>query len=122
MASRHEYELFYQTDMMFRNKLNYPPFAFMSSITILCEKADQAFIIADKIHDKLKLVKDFELLGPALPYMYKENEKYRVKILVKSKKHDLIRDAFNKINTLFTKEATERKCSIVFDIDTYHLL
>ena len=122
MASRHEYELFYQTDMMFRHKLNYPPFAYMSSITILCEKADQACILADKIYDKLKLVKEFELLGPALPYIYKENDKVRVRILVKSKNHNLIRDAFNKINIIFLKEAQERKCNLVFDIDTYHLL
>lgn len=122
MASRHEYELFYKTDMMFRHKMNYPPFAYMSSITVLCNKADQACILADKIYDKLKLVKDFELLGPALPYIFKENDKIRVKILVKSKKHDLIRDAFNKINITFLKEAIERKCSMVFDIDTYHLL
>ena len=122
MASRHEYELFYQTDMMFRHKMNYPPFAYMSSITILCSKADQACILADEIFEKLKLVKDFELLGPALPYIFKENDKIRVKILVKSKNHNLIRDAFNKINMLFLKEAQERKCSMVFDIDTYHLL
>ena len=122
MASRHEYELFYQTDMMFRHKMNYPPFAFMSSITILCAKADQACILADKIYEKLKLVKEFELLGPALPYIFKENDKIRVKILVKSKNHNLIRDAFNKINTIFLKESIERKCSMHFDIDTYQLL
>ena len=122
MASRHEYELFYQTDMMFRYKMNYPPFAYMSSITVLCSKADQACILADKIYEKLKLIKEFELLGPALPYIFKENDKIRVKILVKSKKHDLIRDAFNRINVIFTKEAQERKCNIVFDMDTYHLL
>lgn len=122
MASKHEYELFYQTDMMFRNKMNYPPFSYMSSITILCNKTDQACILADNIYEKLKMVKDFELLGPAIPYIYKENDKIRVKILVKSKKHDLIRDAFNRIDVLFKKEAKERKCSIVYDIDTYHLL
>lgn len=122
MASRHEYELFYQTDMMFRHKMNYPPFAYMSSITVLCNKADQACILADKIYDKLKLVKEFELLGPALPYIFKENDQIRVKILVKSKNHNLIRDAFNKINDIFLNEAKERKCSMVFDIDTYHLL
>lgn len=122
MASKHEYELFYQTDMLFRKKMNYPPFSYMSSITILCEKADQACILADNIFDKLKMVKDFELLGPALPYIYKENEKIRVKILIKSKKHDLIRDALKRIDFLFKKEAKERKCSIVYDIDTYNLL
>lgn len=122
MASRHEYELFYQTDMIFRHKMKYPPFSYMSSITILCTKADQACILADNIFEHLKQYEDFELLGPALPYLYKENEKIRVKILVKSKNHNLIRDVFNQINISFVKEAKERKCNIVFDIDTYHLL
>lgn len=122
MASRHEYELFYQTDMIFRNKMKYPPFSYMSSITVLCVKADQACILADNIFEHLKTYKEFELLGPALPYLFKENEKIRVKILVKSKNHDLIRDVFNDINKKFSKEAKERKCSVVFDIDTYHLL
>ena len=119
MSSRHEYELFYQTDMLFRHKMNYPPFSYMSSITILCEKADQACIIADKIFEELKQYKDFELLGPALPYLYKENNKIRMKILIKSKKHDLINQALQNINNKFANEAKERKCSIVFDIDTY---
>ena len=122
MSSRHEYELFYQTDMLFRHKMNYPPFSYMSSITILCEKADQACIMADKIFEELKQYKDFELLGPALPYLYKENNKIRMKILIKSKKHDLINQALQNINNKFANEAKERKCSIVFDIDTYHLL
>ena len=122
MASRHEYELFYQTDMMFRHKLNYPPFSYMSSITVLCEKADQACILADKIFDVLKQNKDFELLGPSLPYIFKENDKIRMKILIKSKKRDLIIQTLNHINTQFAKEAKERKCIVQFDIDTYQLL
>ena len=122
MASRHEYELFYQTDMLFRHKMKYPPFSYMSSITILCERADQACILADRIFEELKQYEDFELLGPALPYLYKENNKIRMKILIKSKKHDLINEALQIINKKFANEAKERKCSILFDIDTYHLL
>lgn len=122
MASHHEYELFYQADMIFRHKLNYPPFSYMSSITVLCKKADQACILADKIFDKLKVYPEFSLLGPSFPYLFKENEYIRLKILVKSKNRLLIRDVFNDINKTFLKEAKERKCSIQFDIDTYHLL
>jgi len=122
MASRHEYELFYQTDMLFRHKMNYPPFSYMASITILCINADQACILSDKIFEELKKVKEFELLGPAFPYLFKENEKIRMKILIKSKNHSLIIDTLNTINQQFAKEAKERKCSIQFDIDTYQLL
>lgn len=122
MASRHEYELFYQTDMMFRYKMNYPPFSYMASITILCVKADQVCILSDKIFEELIKIKEFELLGPALPYLFKENEKIRMKILIKSKNHSLIIDTLNEMNQKFAHEAKERKCSIQYDIDTYQLL
>ena len=122
MASRHEYELFYQTDMMFRHKLKYPPFSYMSSITVLCEKADQACILADKIYDYIKDNEEFELLGPSLPYIFKENEKIRMKILIKSKNRNLIIEILNNVNKEFNKEAKERKCIVQFDIDTYQLL
>ena len=54
----------------------------------------------------LKQYKDFELLGPALPYLYKENNKIRMKILIKSKKHDLIE--LEKRYTSGTKENTKK--------------
>lgn len=122
MASKHDYESFYNQDMRFRSKFKYPPFTYMSSITILCEKADQACILADKIFDDLKEINEFELLGPALPYLFKENDKIRMKILIKSKNHNLITEILNNINAKYANEAKERKCSMQFDIDTYHLL
>lgn len=122
MAAKNDYDLFYKSDMLFRNRLNYPPFSYMSSITILCDKADQACILADHIFERLKQESEFELLGPAFPYVFKEQEKFRVKILIKSKKHDLINKVLNEIYKNYSKEASERKCGIKFDIDTYQLL
>lgn len=121
-AANQEYDLFYQTEMKFRNKMNYPPFSYMSAITILSTKADQVCILADKIFEELKKEAAFELLGPAFPYLYKENDKIRIKILIKSKKHDLIIEKLNMINKMFANEAKERNCSIQFDIDIYQLL
>ena len=121
-ASSQEYDLFYQVEMKFRNKMNYPPFSYMAAITILSSKADQVCILADKLFEELKKETNFELLGPAFPYLYKENDKIRIKILIKSKKHDLIIERLNTINKLFAKEAKERNCSIQYDIDIYQLL
>lgn len=121
-ASSQEYDLFYQAEMKFRNKMNYPPFSYMAAITILSSKADQVCILADKIFEELKMETNFELLGPAFPYLYKENDKIRIKILIKSKIHNLIIEKLNDINKLFAKEAKERNCSIQFDIDIYQLL
>lgn len=122
LAGNHDYESFFKKDMAFRSKLHYPPFSYLSSITVLCKQTDQVCILADKIYACLKEESSFELLGPALPYVYKEQEKIRMKILVKSKQHDRIIDVFNEINKKFKEEATQRKCIIQYDIDTYQLL
>ena len=70
----------------------------------------------------MKNNKEFELLGPSLPYIFKENEKIRMKILIKSKNRNLIIETLNNVNKEFNKEAKERKCIVQFDIDTYQLL
>ncbi len=121
-ASLHEYDKFYKKEMDFRYKMNYPPFSYLSSITILSEKSDQVCILADKIFYHLKQYKEFELLGPALPYVFKENNKIKMRILLKSKNRNLNIEKLNEVNTLFAKEILERKCSIIYDIDTYQLL
>lgn len=121
-ASLHEYDKFYKKEMAFRCKMNYPPFSYLSSITILSEKSDQVCILADKIFYHLKQYKEFELLGPALPYVFKENNKIKMRILLKSKNRNLNIEKLNEVNTLFAKEILERKCSIIYDIDTYQLL
>lgn len=122
MAAANDYDLFYKSDMLFRKKLSYPPFSYMSSITVLCERTDFALILADHIAERLKKEKEFEILGPAFPYVFKELDKIRVKILIKSKNHELINNVLNEIFTKFADEAKERKCGIKFDIDTYQLL
>lgn len=122
LAGKHDYETFFQKDMLFRNKMNYPPFSYLSSITILSKNIDQVCILADKIHTYLKEKTTFELLGPALPYVFKDQEKIRMKILIKSKNHDQIIEKLNEINQVFQDEANQRKCIIQYDIDTYQLL
>ena len=50
-----------------------------------------------------------------LDFFYGDNMDERIITLIGS-------EALNKINVTFAKEAKERKCSILYDIDTYKLL
>ena len=122
MAAKHDYQGFFKYDMAFRNRRNYPPFSYLSSITILCEKPENAILVGDKIFAYLNEKNQFELLGPAFPYVFKENSKFKIRILVKSKNRDLIIESFHEIVDKFNKELANKKCSIVFDIDTYKML
>ena len=108
--------------MAFRNRRNYPPFSYLSSLTLLCEKPENALLIADKIADFLTSHTNFEILGPSFPYIYKEHSKYRVRLIIKSKNQSLMTKTLHEIVDQFKKECNSKKCSLVLDIDTYKLL
>ena len=122
LASKHDYKNFFKQDMIFRNRRNYPPFSYLTSLTILCEKPENALLLADQIAEKLKEEKEIEILGPAFPYIFKETTKYKVRILLKSKNQNLLIEKSNQITQLFKKELITKKCSLIIDIDTFKLL
>ena len=113
-AAKHDYQRFFNQDMVFRNRRNYPPFSFLSSITILCEKPENALLLGDQIFAYLTQNKDFDILGPAFPYVFKENVKYKVRLLLKTKNRNSLIQSLH--------EVANKKCSIIFDIDTYKML
>lgn len=121
-AAKHDYQNFFKHDMAFRHRRNYPPFSYLNALTLLCEKPENALLIADQIADYLKTNTDFELLGPSFPYIYKENLKYKVRILMKSKNQELMIQVLHQIVEQFKKELTSKKCSLLIDINTYKLL
>ncbi len=121
-ASQHDYESFFKYDMAFRNRRNYPPFSYLSSITLHCEKPENALLMGDIIADYLKENKKFEILGPAFPYIFKEASQYKVRILIKSKKQQEIIETCHKTLNKFKNQLIEKKCNITFDIDTYNLI
>ena len=49
-----------------------------------------------------------------MKYYLKEDGKYKMRIIVKSKDLSLIVDKFNEANKTFVNEAKERKCSILY--------
>lgn len=121
-AAKHDYANFFKHDMIFRNRRNYPPFSYLTSLTILSEKPENALLMGDQICDFLKQSSDFEILGPAFPYIFKENTKYKVRMLIKSKNKEKMIEIIHQTTNHFKKELAIKKCSFLIDIDTYKLL
>ena len=121
-AAKHDYTNFFKHDMVFRNRRNYPPFSYLTSLTILSEKPENALLMGDQICDFLKQSSDFEILGPAFPYIFKENTKYKVRMLIKSKSKENMIEIIHQTTQHFKKELAIKKCSFLIDIDTYKLL
>lgn len=121
-AAKHDYDNFYKYDMAFRKRRNYPPFSFLSAITLSSKKPENALLIADSITAFLKKHPDLEVIGPAIPYIYKEKDFYKVRIILKSKKHDLIITILNQVQTNFADKLKEKYVIIAYDIDTFQII
>lgn len=89
MALEHDYDRFYQEELLFRQELGYPPFGHLAAIqlsalteTVLETAADQAATELRKLKAQAGL--RVEILGPAAAPLYRLRGRFRQQILLKS--------------------------------------
>ncbi len=82
---RSDYELFFSSEIIIREELNYPPFANMADIVIerpsKSDAAEKALAIANSLEESLS--ERAEILGPVEPLISKIRNLYRQRIIVK---------------------------------------
>lgn len=94
-ACKHDYEGFYRQEILFREKLNYPPFASLGIITISGEVDRKVFDGTIELKQKcFEFLQgngmEYEVCGPARPSIQKIKRKYRWRLIIKSKSEELI--------------------------------
>jgi len=84
-ASNYDYEAFYRRELSYRKKLKYPPFRTISYLLFtgkdylsIYKFAKETKLYLDNLDEK-----EFEVLGPSVPYIAKINNVYRVKLMCK---------------------------------------
>lgn len=84
-ASNYNYQDFYKSELSYRKRLNYPPFRTIAYLlfmgkdcSILYKFAKETKLYLDNLNEK-----DFEVLGPSVPYISKINNVYRMKLMCK---------------------------------------
>lgn len=123
-AAEHDFERFYQEELLFRQELNYPPFGFLAAIKFsatsessLTTAADQAAAVLRAIKSRLGL--RVEILGPAPAPLYRLRGRFRQQILLK----DASRAALRRLLAAYRREqslpVTVREA---IDIDPVDLL
>lgn len=84
-ASKYDYRGFYNDELSYRKRLNYPPFRNIAYL--LFTGKDYLSIYKFAKESKLYLEnldeKEFDVLGPSIPYISKINNVYRVKLMCK---------------------------------------
>ena len=121
LACLQDYERFYQGEIALRRELSYPPFCDMVQLTMTSENEaklhDYSKRLSESIVEKLKgeyANLPFMVFGPFEAQVYKLNEKYRLRMVLKCKLNKASRRLFHQ---LLCESAAERDVTLSIDMN-----
>ena len=121
LACRQDYDSFYEGEIAIRRELSYPPFCDMVQLTLTAEderELSRASVgLSEKIKKKISAdygEMPFVVFGPFEAHVYKLNEKYRMRMVVKCKLNSRSRALFGELLREF---AVDRAVSLSVDLN-----
>ena len=121
LACLQDFEKFYEGEIAIRKELSYPPFCDIVQLTLTSEDEEELMreskALSDSLLEKLsgeigKL--PFVVFGPFEAQVYKINEKYRMRMVIKCKLNKQSRGLFHQLLCEFS---THRKVSLAVDMN-----
>ena len=121
LACLQDYDKFYEGEIALRRELSYPPFCDMVSLTVTSTSEKELFAGAKKLSD-LMLSKlrgeyselPFTVFGPFEAQVYKINERYRMKMVVKCRLTVKTRQLFR---YLLSEFSLDRRVTLAVDLN-----
>jgi primosomal protein N' (replication factor Y) len=125
LACLQDYDKFYEGEIAMRRELTYPPFCDMVSLTLTGTDERELFDSAKRLSDELiaRLEGDykgmpFTVFGPFEAQVYKLNDKYRLKMVVKCRLTAKSRALFRELLSLFS---LERRVTLTVDLNPLNI-
>ena len=111
LACEQNYDKFYEGEIAIRKELSYPPFCDMVSLTLISEDEKQLLRASERL-SKTVIEKmngeyaglPFVVFGPFVAQIYKINDNYRMKMVIKCKLNAKTRALFRELLSEFSKE------------------
>ena len=123
-SKTHNYDGFYDQEIVFREELHYPPLGRIIKIEVKSRQAIQAWEAAATAQNRIRHLmrgKDTLLLGPAPAPIARVRGQFRFQLLLLSQQRDKIR-----MLAIEGKKAIEerygRKCKVIVDVDPLNLM
>ena len=121
LACLQDYESFYEGEISIRRELSYPPFCDLVQLTMTSDDEDAlkkygeklSAFISEKLSSEYSHL-PFTVFGPFEAQVYKLNEKYRLRMVVKCKLNRESRSFFHK---LLCHSASERDVTLSIDLN-----
>ena len=117
-GAKQDYESFFKREMKYRKLGQYPPYTFLISIEVNGKNEENVINVSSSIVNDLlkKSYEDVTILGPTIPYIYKENQNYRRLILIKYKNGDKIRKYVEELSSTFQNSTS---INLKINVDPY---
>lgn len=117
-ASGHDYEAFYNEEIVYRKLMKYPPAGNLLSIMITADSEEKAERLSKDLADVIKSKEDnnIVILGPADATIKRINNVYRKVIYVKAKEYETLVSWKNIIED-YRKKTEYRDGSVAFDFN-----
>ena len=121
LACKQDYERFYEGEIAVRRELAYPPFCDMVQLTLTASEEGALFAASRKLSESILAILKGELgklpfvvYGPFEAQVYKLNDKYRMRMVVKCK---LGKESRGLFKTLLCEFSSERDVSLTVDLN-----
>ena len=124
MAKDQDYESFYDSEIMIRQSMIYPPYCDLCVIGFTSENeysvnksANDFLLLLKKIHSEKYVDNKIIVLGPVAPKIVKIGGKYRNRIIIKCKNNKLFREMIREIMITFEKDRNYNNVTVFADIN-----
>ena len=116
LSKNHDYFGFYKEEMQIRKMLKYPPYYYLTLISISSKEYELGFKEANKIGNYLrsKLNNTTIILGPSMASIFKVNNIYHYQIIIKYRKDD---NLINTLKFIINMYKTNNKVSVEVDFN-----
>ncbi|MFS1518322.1 primosomal protein N' [Bacillus sp. SCS-151] len=124
LASEHNYDIFYQKEMVLRKLHQYPPFYYLALITVSHAQLLKVVDITEKITAYLRqqLSDRTIIYGPVASPVARVNNRYRYQCMVKYKNEPKLRLALKKIIDKYQVEMLRNNLSVAIDLNPHILM
>ncbi|WP_066194034.1 MULTISPECIES: primosomal protein N' [Gracilibacillus] len=123
-ASKYNYAQFFSEEMMMRKGFGYPPYFFLTLVTVTHPNSFKAQEVTKTICKLLYkyLSDEAKILGPTPSPMVRINNRYRYQCMVKYKDEPNQRDIIRKIQSHYNDEILRNDLTIQVDFEPYSFM
>ena len=124
LASNHDYNRFYQQEMMMRKMGSYPPFYYITLITLSHEDLMKVVDISEKMTAfiRSKLSDTTIILGPVASPIPRIKNRYRYQCLIKYKREPNLGSTLKTVLDQFQQQYASQGLTISIDVNPYMMM